>query len=412
MEKKKSPFIWSVGIEDTFVPQIERGERPLDEYKLTQHYQFWEEDLERAKDSGATYIRYGIPWYKIEPEENMFDWTWTDQVMDYFRNNRKLTPIIDLMHYGTPHWLTNEFANGKYPEAVSKYAYEFADRYKDIAAYFTPLNEPYVNAEFCGLNAVWPPYLEGLSGFYTLMIQLGKGIIKTVNAIKQIIPEAVMVHVDATKKYITYDNRLQQEAELWNENRFVMWELVQGKIDLEHPLYPIMSQYGVSQDDFEWFTNNYIEVDVVGLNYYPQFSVHEVKRDKKGFITYPHIMGDANDLADIISEAYTRYKKPIFITETSFRGSENERINWLNECYKKCLALKDQGIDLIGLTWFPFMDLVDWGYRTSDKSVEEELLPFGLYTLEMKNGVLERVKNRVAIRFEELARASFEDKDI
>jgi beta-glucosidase/6-phospho-beta-glucosidase/beta-galactosidase len=404
MKIEEQPFIWAVGIENTFVTQVERGERPLDEYELTQHYQFWKEDLDRARESGATMIRYGIPWHLVEKEENIFDWSWIDEVMDYFQNHRELVPIIDLMHYGTPHWLKNEFANGKYPEYVARYAKEFAKRYGDFIKYYTPLNEPYVNAEFCGLNAVWPPYLEGLSGFYSLMMQLGKGIINTVNEIQAIVPDARFVHVDATKKYFSYDPRLQEEVKLWNENRFVMWELVQGRIDESHPLYDFMLEYGVSPDTLKWFQNHQITIDIVGLNYYPQFSVHEIRRDKKGYIIYPHILGGGQELQEIVEEAYKRYQRPIFITETSFRGSEEERLNWLDECYDTCIELKKNDIPLLGLTWFPFFDLVDWEYRTSGKSIEEELLPFGLYTLTMRDGVLQREKNRVGYQFEKLAK--------
>ena len=109
-------FIWAVGIENTFVTQIERGERVLDEYALTQHYENWETDLKLALDSGVSMIRYGIPWYKIEEKPGQFDWEWVDKVMAFFKAHPSLTPIIDLVHYGTPHWMKNAFANGRYPE--------------------------------------------------------------------------------------------------------------------------------------------------------------------------------------------------------------------------------------------------------------------------------------------------------
>lgn len=398
------PLIYAVGIEDTFVTQSERGERPLDEYELTQHYQYWEEDLELARKMGASMIRYGIPWHLVEKEEQVFNWEWVDEVMAYFDRHRELVPIIDLMHYGTPHWVKNEFANGKYPEYVSRYAKAFAERYGHFVKYYTPLNEPYVNAEFCGLNGVWPPYGEGLESFYRLIINLGKGIVFTVEEIKKTIPDAVFIHVDATKWYFTYDPSLESEVELWNENSLIMWELLQGRINETHPLYNMMVQYGVDQTAFYWFQENPIMIDIVGLNYYPQFSVHEVTRDKKGNIIYPHILGSAVELKKIIARAYNRYSRPVFITETSFRGSENERINWLLEAEGLCVEMRNKNVPVMGLTWFPFFDLVDWSYRTSGKSVKDELLPFGLVSLEMEEGILKRRKNRVGCMWERLIR--------
>ncbi|PYZ97527.1 beta-glucosidase [Alteribacter lacisalsi] len=403
MKQEMAPLVWAVGIENTFVTQIERGERPLDEYELTQHYTYWKEDLDRARVSGATMIRYGIPWHRIEKTEGSFDWSWVDEVMDYFDRNRQLVPIIDLIHYGTPHWLKGEFLNGRYPEAVSRYAAAFARRYGHFIKYYTPLNEPYVNAEFCGLNGVWPPYQKGLTGFYRLIIQLGRGIRKTVESVKNAVPDAVFVHVDATKKYFTRDPRLIEETELWNENSLIMWELLQGRITSHHPLYNFMVDHGTRPWELEEFLDCPVEPDIVGVNYYPQFSVHEVRRDEMGSIIMPHVLGNEEDMSEIIRECFRRYKKPVMITETSFRGSEYERISWLEASVKACRSLRSEGIPVTGLTWFPFMDLVDWEYRTSGKSAEEELLPFGLYTMTLQNGVMVREKNSVCSHFEALA---------
>ena len=73
-----SEFLWAAGIEDTFVPQAKNGQRPLDEYELIGHYEHWRDDLHLAKDLGLNAIRWGVPWYKVEPEKGNFDWSWTD----------------------------------------------------------------------------------------------------------------------------------------------------------------------------------------------------------------------------------------------------------------------------------------------------------------------------------------------
>ena len=70
-------FVFATGIEDTFVAQTERaGERVLDEYALTDHYRVWRADLDRVADLGVRAMRYGIPWYKVEPAPGRFDWAW------------------------------------------------------------------------------------------------------------------------------------------------------------------------------------------------------------------------------------------------------------------------------------------------------------------------------------------------
>src|SRR5919204_4811044 len=104
-------FAWATGIEDTFVAQTERvGERVLDEYAITHHYVYWREDIDRVADLGVRAMRYGIPWYKVEPAPGQFDWEWVDQVLEYAAG-KGIAVIADLMHYGTPLWLDNQFLN-------------------------------------------------------------------------------------------------------------------------------------------------------------------------------------------------------------------------------------------------------------------------------------------------------------
>ena len=90
---------FAVGIEDTFIPQVSPNLRSLDEYELTGHYDRWREDLDLAASTGAEMIRYGIPWYRVNPAPNDWNWSWTDRVLDRLLS-LGLTPIVDLMHYG------------------------------------------------------------------------------------------------------------------------------------------------------------------------------------------------------------------------------------------------------------------------------------------------------------------------
>lgn len=395
-----NPWIWALGIEDTFIGQTARGERVLDEYDLTQHTQNWREDLELARHIGVQMIRYGIPWYKVQNERGKFDWHWTDQVMSYFEKCKEITPIIDLMHYGTPLWLENEFIHEDYPTLVASYAAEFAKRYPFVK-YYTPLNEPFINAEWCGWSGTWPPYLKGHHGFVTMIRQLCKGIVLTVRALREVNPEAIMVHVDASKKYIPETASEEEETVLWNEIRYVTWELIQGNVKQGTPLYTWLHERGMKEEDFDWLSKNAIDIDIVGLNYYPQFSVNVIKTNQMSSEQIPEsVPGSGQDLFDIVQDAFNRYNRPIFITETSYRGTVEQRIKWLDEAIETCKRLKESGVDLFGLTWFPFFGMIEWEYRTNGGNLKDNIAPFGLYNLELKeNGELDRVPTPVLDRF-------------
>lgn len=355
---KRYDWVWAVGIEDTFIGQRQRGERRLDEYELTQHDRFWREDLERARELGVSMIRYGIPWYKVEPEPGVFDWSWVDEVMAYFAEHRDLVPILDFVHYGTPLWMKNEFMNGSYPEHAARYAAEFAKRYKDVVKFYTPLNEPFINAEWCGWSGTWPPYLTGQLGFVLMMNQLCKGIIRTVRAIQTVQPE--------------------------------------------HPLHQWVVERGISEVDLAWYREHRIEPDIVGVNYYPQFSINRVDEDVVAQEQIAScVPGRGQALVEIASDLYRRYGKPIFITETSYRGTVQERIDWMRDLVEACLHMQLAGVDLYGVTWFPFLDMIDWPYRTNGRPLAVNMAEFGLYTLQAtSDGALLRIRNETAEIFE------------
>ena len=172
------------------------GQRRLDEYELTQHYQYWRDDIDAVAESGADSLRWGIPWYRVEPAPGHFEWDWVDRVVERICEHG-LTCIVDLMHYGVPLWMHDAFVDPDYAQRMAAYAAAAATRYGDRLHVWTPLNEPIVNAEFCGLTGRWPPYLTGPEGFAALTLPLAEGIVASQRAILDVQPDASFVHVEA-----------------------------------------------------------------------------------------------------------------------------------------------------------------------------------------------------------------------
>lgn len=203
------------------------------------------------------------------------------------------------------------------------------------------------------------------------------------------------------------DQSYEEATRLWNEIRFIMWELVQGRIQKGHPLFTWVQDHHMSDQDLAWYAQNRIELDLVGVNYYPQFSLNVIGQETVEQGQIPRaVMGSAEDMIDIARELYQRYHRPIFITETSYNGSEEERVSWLEDVIRASWKMSEEGIELYGVTWFPFLDMVDWPYRTNGLSFKENLATFGLYNLEEQpDGTIYRVKNAAGKRFEEELRA-------
>lgn len=388
---------YGVGIEDTFIPHERVGHRKLDEYELTQHYSRWEEDLDLVAASGAEFLRWGIPWYLVEPAPGQFDWSWIDRVAERM-HQLGLRCIVDLMHYGTPLWLENSFLNAEYPERVASYARAVAERYQAVWADFTPLNEPVVNAEWCGQNAAWPPYLEGQDGFVKIIMQLARGMVRTQQEIAAVHPDPTFVHVDAGFLFEGETSPLPRE--LLEERRFVALDLIMGRVAAESPITGWLTSHGVTDAELQWFRDNALTPDVVGVNYYPRFSKAKIRDG----VVDP-VRADAGGLRELVEAYSARYQLPIAITESSLVGTPEEKIEWLQQSAAELTALRSEGHEIVAFTWFPFFTLVDWLYRFDSQSPDAWFREFGLVDLVRgADQSLDRVRNASFDVFLELAR--------
>ena len=380
-----SDFLWAAGIEDTFVPQTRPGHRALDEYELMGHYAHWREDLRLCRDLGLRAVRWGVPWHKVEPERGHFDWTWLDEVLPYVVEELKVEPIIDLMHYGCPFWLRREFANPDYPKRVADYAAAFAGRYHHLVKWYTPLNEPIINALMCGMRGLWPPYLKGEGGYLRIMLQIARGIIKTVNAIKAVDSSALMFHVDATGMTRTARKDLEVLAREEKNRGHICYDLISGRIREDHQLFSWLVRNGASPDAIDEISQQAIKLDVLGMNFYPQWSTKLLYIDKRGKLAFSETEQDGGGFKELITDHYERYNVPIVITETSAIGSDEVRERWLDSSVGMIKDLRSSGVPVLGYTWFPLFTMIDWRYRFGSDPLENYYLELGLYRLNQQS---------------------------
>ena len=374
-------FIWAAGIEDTFVPQTRPGHRALDEYELMGHYENWRADLDLCRDLGLRSLRWGVPWYRVEPEPGRFDWRWVDEVIDYMTGDLGVEPMIDLIHYGCPFWLERSFLNKRYPELVARYAAEFAHRYKDRIKWYTPLNEPIITALMCGMRGLWPPYRRGDRGYIEVMLQLARGIQRTVKTIQEIDPSAVMFHVEATGLTRSIREDLASLAHEETHRGYLCFDLISGGLAHDHLLFSWLVRNGAAPDTLLELQENKIALDVVGMNFYPQWSTKQIYLDKKGRIAFRETEPEGDGFSELIRHYYERYKVPIMITETSAVGSEEVRMRWLDSSAEHIRDLRRSGVPVIGYTWFPMFTMIDWRYRFGQDALENYYLELGLYRI-------------------------------
>lgn len=396
-----APFLWATGIEDTFIPQARPGLRALDEYELTQHYKLWKRDFDLVAESGVKYLRWGIPWYRVQPTLNQWDWVWTDKALDYLVNVKGITPILDLMHYGTPLWLDNSFINSSYPQRVAEYAQKVVERYKSLVHYYTPLNEPMVNADMCGNKAEWPPYLSGDDGYVKITLALAKGIVLTTQAIKAEQPNAITVQVEALWHTFTQDDSLLERVAHENARQYLCFDLTTGRVNDDYAINSYLHKHGATDSDFDWFHTNAVTFDLFGANFYP-WSYNELKLKSDGSLQRVTPQANGETIEVVIRAAYERYHLPVIVTETSANADIAGRAQWMDETLDTVRDLRREGIPVVGYTWFPLFTMVDWEYRKGRRPLKDYLIHLGLYDSALDSkGSLRRRKTTLVKRYQQ-----------
>jgi beta-glucosidase len=365
------PFFWAVGIEDTNIGWPLRGSgQPLDEYESTGHYDQWRSDFDLVVESGATTVRYGLPWYRINPAPGVWEWEWADEVIRYAAETLGLVLIVDLVHYGTPAWLTGSFTDPGYPAAVAEYAGAVAARYAGLVDHFTPLNEPLVTASFTGARAIWPPYESGDAGWARVVVNIAAGIRASIRTILAAQPDATIVHVEATHVWTTEDPALEKHRDALNLRNFLPTDLVLGTVDAGHPLFAWLLEVGIEAEALEAMRAPCPAPTMIGVNFYPELSCRELVL-VEGAPVGVAFNGWTDGLRQVLREFDDRYGIPLMISETGVEGDPEHLASWLRDSAETAMQLRADGMALVGLTWWPLFDFVDWSWGSGGRIVEE-----------------------------------------
>jgi beta-glucosidase len=381
-------FLWTTGIEDTFItsPHPATG-RTLDEYELTGHYDRWSEDLALVATLGVPAARYGVPWHRIQPQANRWDWAFAEPVLDRLLS-LGIDPQVDLVHYGLPTWIERAFLNPDYPRFVAEYAARLAERFRGRINWYTPLNEPRITAWYCGRLGWWPPFERSWRGFVSIVLSICQGIVATVRALERVDPEIVCYHVDATDLYQTDDPSLSEEAKRRQEIVFLALDLVSGRVDERHPLWGWLLSHGATAKHLEKFLEAPVDLPLIGMNLYPMFTLKQLMRDAHGRLRIRMPYAGADIVSRLGQLYYERYNSLLMISETASMGSVLRRRAWLNASVAEVAALRRAGVPLVGYTWWPMFALVTWAYRQGSRPIAAHLAQMGLWDLD---GNLNRV---------------------
>lgn len=344
-------FMFATGIENSY-PNIalpDGTEKRVDEMEKSHHYKFWQTDFYLVKELGLNFLRYGPPFFSAYLGPGTYDWSFSDMAFGELKR-LKITPIVDLCHFGVPDWLGN-FQNPEFPAYFAEYAGAFAKRYPWCKIY-TPINEIFIAAMFSAVYGWWNERLSGDRYFVNAMKNLCKANILATQAILAVEPDAVFIQSESAEYYHPEEPSCIQLAQTLNERRFLSLDLVYG-YPISVPMYEYLLENGMTKEEYHWFMDNGSTYRCIMGNDYYITNEHLVKEDGT-----TEASGEIFGYSVITQQYFRRYNLPVMHTETNIL--EPLSSEWLKKQWTNALQLRADGIPLLGFTWYSLIDQVDW----------------------------------------------------
>ena len=360
------PEVWG-GIECT-VNRI--GDRFHDQVERSGH-SGRVDDIDRIADLGIARVRYPMLWERLMPHVGQPpQWHSADAHLRRMRD-RGVAPIATLVHHGSGPRHTN-LLDPAFPDALANYARLVAEQYPWIDMW-TPVNEPVSTARFSGLYGHWYPHEKRDDAFVQILFNECRGIIKAMQAIRQVIPGAQYFHTDDAG-VITSSPELAYQAAFENERQLIALELMAGRVDAEHPFWPYLRCFGVQERELQWFRENSLLPDVIAGDYYITSDRH-LDLDMHRHPAYTHSGNGKHVYADVaaadldgwtpgfesmLQRLWQRYDRPVAVGEVHIDGPREAQLRWSRECWNGAVRAADTGVPVRAVTFWALLGSFDW----------------------------------------------------
>lgn len=364
-------FWFATGIECSY-PTIDNGRTRRDLLEECGHYTRWQEDLTLVRDLGLKVLRYGLPYHKTHIGRGTYDWSFADLALAEMQR-LGITPILDLMHFGVPDWI-GDFQNPELPILFAEYAEAVAIRYPWVRCY-TPVNEIYVTARISGMDGLWNEQLKTDRGFITAIKHCTAASILATHAIARHRPDCIIVQSESAE--YTHEARAVPSFEvgLRNKLRFLALDLLYARVpDADVLLYAMDN--GLSRKEYAWFMRGEPPgYQIMGNDYYGRNE--RIVLPDGAIIIAEDVLG----WYEITKSYYERYGKPVMHTETNDFDADRAPA-WLWKQWMNVLRMRQDGVPVLGFTWYSLIDQVDWDIALAEK--RGRVNPCGLYDLDRK----------------------------
>lgn len=303
-------------------------------------------DHRLAQDLGCGGFRLSLEWSRIEPQEGEF----SKEALNHYKKilkdlkNREIKRIVTLWHWTSPIWFTEKYGWHKKEsvELFSKYCEKVIDILGEDINILITLNEPIVPLNSGYLIGKFPPGKKSLNLYRKSRKSLIQAHIECYKLIK-----------NKNKNIPTGITSLYNFFESFDDSRFNFW--LTEKIKKWYNYYILDN------------INDY--QDFIGIDYYfhsrikinfkkPFYSKNENKKNSDlDWEIFPR------GIYEVVKDAFSRYKKPIYIFENGLADSEDKyRTKFIKDHLKWLNKAMQEGVDVRGYFHWSLIDNFEWTY--------------------------------------------------
>src|SRR5437764_6398026 len=222
----------------------------------------------------------------------------------------------------------------------------------------------------------WNEQLNGDKSFVTALKHIVKANVMAMQEILNIRPDAIFIQSESSEYFHAENPNAIKSAEIMNSERFLSLDLNYGlRVDSE--MYEYLMDNGLTRDEYHFFLDHRLKHHCIMGNDYYITNEHRVEAD--GSI---RPSGEVFGYADITRQYYDRYRIPVMHTETNIAEGPtgDEAVYWLWKEWANVLRVRNDGIPVVGFTWYSLTDQVDWD--TALREDNGHVNPLGLYDLD------------------------------
>jgi UDP-galactopyranose mutase len=257
-----------------------------------------------------------------------------------------LQVIWTLHHYGVPDGV--DLFAAHFPQRFADFCDEVARSLREAAdfgegpLFFQPVDEISFLSWAATSTSLIHPFrharVAAPSRGYELKCNLVRAALRGTDALWANWPDARIVHTDPLIHVVSATDRPDwtAEARALGHQQYQAWDMLCGRLE---PSLGGAPRY----------------LDVLGLNYYHGNQWQHPTEER----LYWHLRDPRRrDFAEMMGEAWQRYRRPLFIAETGHVG--DGRAQWLDDVAGAALRCQAAGVPLEGICLYPLIDRPDW----------------------------------------------------